>query len=279
MYAIKAFENGFEYIEVQNSAASAKIALQGAHIFEYEQKGEDPLLWLSKESLFEKGTAIRGGIPLCWPRFGNRDKALPQHGFARTALFELVNVLEENEELTKIHLQLKSSAQTKTIWNYEFVLDIVFTITDTLAISMITHNRDTKSFLITQAFHTYFLVSDIEDVTIFGLEGITFSDTLINEQHTEYTPLQIKSEIDRVYEGEIGTIVLRDAKKEVEIESQNSASVIVWNPWIEKSSKMSAMDTEGYKEFVCIESANAFDDLRSVAPNESCEIKVLYKEG
>jgi len=94
MYVVKQFDNGFKYLEVQNEAASAKIALQGAHIFHYQVKGEKPLLWLSEKSAFEEGIAIRGGIPLCWPRFGNLEKTLPQHGFARTSMFELIEVKE-----------------------------------------------------------------------------------------------------------------------------------------------------------------------------------------
>lgn len=64
-----------EIIEIQNSYATAKIALQGAHIFHYQRIDEEPILWLSKKSKFESGVAIRGGIPICWPWFGiNEDK-------------------------------------------------------------------------------------------------------------------------------------------------------------------------------------------------------------
>lgn len=62
---LKKQKNGFEYIEVKNSVASAKIALQGAHIFEYKRSNKEDILWLSPISTFEKGVAIRGGIPIC----------------------------------------------------------------------------------------------------------------------------------------------------------------------------------------------------------------------
>ena len=66
----KKLRNGFEYIEVENSSAKAKIALQGAHIFEYVKKDEESFLWLSEISDFEHGKSIRGGIPICWPWLG-----------------------------------------------------------------------------------------------------------------------------------------------------------------------------------------------------------------
>jgi len=92
-------KNGFTYIEVKNSASSAKIALQGAHIFEY--KNSENLLWLSETSPFEIGKAVRGGIPLCWPSFGTNNPNLAQHGFARTTAFNLLDVDESQNLATQ----------------------------------------------------------------------------------------------------------------------------------------------------------------------------------
>ena len=276
MYALRSFTNGFEYIEVQNSAAHAKIALQGAHIFEYTTE-KDALLWLSQTSKFEAGSAIRGGIPICWPRFGNLDKSLPQHGFARTSLFELIEVKEISEDLTQVHLQLKSSAASKKIWNYDFSLDIVFHISETLSISMTTTNESAKEFLLTQAFHTYFQVKNIENITIEGLEGVEFLDTLTDTKSVETQALKIAAETDRVYFGVKKDICLREEDRKIFIHAENSNSAIVWNPWVEKCTKMSAMQAEAYKEFVCIESANAFDDFKTVKPDECCTFSVEYR--
>ena len=275
MYTLRSFANGFEYIEVQNSVAHAKIALQGAHIFEYTTE-QGALLWLSQTSKFEAGSAIRGGIPICWPRFGNLDKSLPQHGFARLFLFELIKVEELNEDLTQVHLQLKSSAASKKIWNYDFTLDIVFHISETLSISMTTTNESAEEFLLTQAFHTYFQVQNIENITIEGLEGVEFLDTLTGTKKVETQALKIVAETDRVYLSVTKDIYLCEDDREVLIHAENSNSAIVWNPWIEKCSKMSAMQPEAYKEFVCIESANAFDDFKIVKPNESYTMIVEY---
>lgn len=275
MVALKSFANGFKYIEIENSAAHAKIALQGAHVFEYISN-EHALLWLSETSKFEEGTAIRGGIPICWPRFGNLDKSLPQHGFARIFLFELIVVKEINECLTQVHLQLKSSATSKKIWDYDFTLDIVFDISETLSISMTTTNDDVKEFLLTQAFHTYFKVENIESVSIEGLEGVEFLDTLRDTKSVETKALHIDAETDRVYLGVEKDIRLREGDSELLIHAENSHSAIVWNPWREKCSKMSAMPPEAYQKFVCIESANAFDDFRVLKPNECCALSVEY---
>ena len=275
MVEMKKLANGFEYVEVKNSVASAKIALQGAHIFSFKRSDEE-LLWLSSESAFESGTAIRGGIPLCWPRFGNLDKALPQHGFARTFLFELVGVTEESDTLTVVHMQLKSSQESRKIWNFDFVLDIFFHISDTLEIEMKTSNKDTKEFLLTQAFHTYFAVSDIGDVVISGLDGKKYLDSLTGQEELQKGDITIDREVDRIYKESAEVIELADKKRVVKIEAKNSNSVIVWNPWVAKCARMSGMQKEAYKKFVCIESANALDDFKVVQPNESVSLFIKY---
>ena len=234
-------------------------------------------MWLSETSKFEEGTAIRGGIPICWPRFGNLDKSLPQHGFARIFLFELIKVEEVNERLTQVHLQLKSSEISKKIWDYDFTLDIVFDISKILSISMTTTNEDVKEFLLTQAFHTYFQVKNIDNITIEGLEDVEFLDTLTDTKSVESKALKISAETDRVYLGVKRDICLREDDREVLIHAENSHSAIVWNPWIKKCTKMSAMQPEAYKEFICIESANAFDDFKILKPNERATLLVEYR--
>ena len=73
MQTLKELKNGFKYLEISNATLNAKIAFQGAHIFEFKRQIADDILWLSPTSHFEKGVAIRGGIPICWPRFGTLD--------------------------------------------------------------------------------------------------------------------------------------------------------------------------------------------------------------
>ena len=261
MHKLHALQNGFEYIEVSNAAASAKIALQGAHLFEYTKEGSANLLWMSKKSLFENGVAIRGGIPLCWPRFGSLDESMAQHGFARTFLFTLVGVKELNAMTSEIHLRLVDSQESRELWAHRFVLDVKISVGETLSLSLETKNLDERSFMITQALHTYFKVSDIQNITIKGLENCYYFDTLLDEKHKEKESIEIREEIDRVYVDTDDTITLIDQKRKIKLQTEGSTSTIVWNPWIEKGAKMSYMHKDAYREFVCIESANAFDDF------------------
>jgi len=261
MFRLKKYENGFEYLVISNTQADAKIALQGAHIYEYTKKGRSSLMWLSEKSLFENGIAIRGGIPLCWPRFGSLDKTIEQHGFARVSLFKLLKVTELDKATTEVVLELQDTKESAKLWNHQFILEVKIVVGETLKISMKTKNLDEKEFMITQALHTYLSVSNIENILIKGLEDKFYYDTLLDEREKESKSIKIDAEIDRVYVDTDDEVILEDKHRSIKLTTEGSASTIVWNPWIEKSAKMSYMSKNAYKEFVCIESANAFDDF------------------
>ncbi len=270
----------FECITVTNNSASAKIALQGAHIFEYVRKAEKPILWLSETSDFKEGKAIRGGVPICWPSFGMNNPDLPQHGFARTSLFKHVSTKEIDARTTEVILKLTYSNETLKLWAYKFELEMKITISDSLTMELTTTNLDEKSFKITQALHTYFNVSHISDARVKGLEKKAYFDALTSNRVIQNGDIIFEEEVDRVYQDVDAEIILADKNRTIGIKSEGvsslvegSASVIVWNPWIEKCSRMSAMKSDAYKEFVCIESAYAMEDFRLIEPNSSFTLK------
>lgn len=56
-----------DLIVVDHPQVKASFALQGAHLLSWKPAGEEEVLWLSNNTPFKNGVAIRGGIPLCWP--------------------------------------------------------------------------------------------------------------------------------------------------------------------------------------------------------------------
>ena len=263
----KKFSNGFEYIEIENSSAKVKIALQGAHIFEYAKKDGESFLWLSEISDFEQGKSIRGGIPICWPWFGvNQDKNLPQHGFARTSMWEFVCSDEIDEKTSSVTLKLTCNDETLKIWAYKFELELHVVISDNLTLELKTTNIDDKEFSITQALHTYFAVSHISHVNIKGLDKKPYLDALTWKNEIQKGDITFDKEVDRVYQEVDNEVLLLDKNRTISIKNGGSSSVVVWNPWIEKTKRMSAMNDDDYKSMVCIESANAFDDARILQP-------------
>jgi glucose-6-phosphate 1-epimerase len=272
----KVLENGFAYILVKNRFAEAKIALQGAHIFHYKRVNEEPLLWLSEITDFEYGKAIRGGIPICSPWFGfNENKNLPQHGFARISLWEFVSGNESDDKSSSLIFRLRYSDETLKLWRYKFELELHIIISDKLTIELKTTNIDCESFKLTQALHTYFQLSHISNVSVKGLYQKPYFDALSGEKFIQNGDIYFDQEVDRVYQEVKERVILKDIQREIEIKNSGSSSVVVWNPWIEKTKRMSAMREDAYEYMLCVESANAFEDARVLRPKESHILKVI----
>jgi len=274
MTKIKELENGFKYLYVENKSASAKIAIQGAHIFHFQKKSEKYLLWVSEKSNFENGKAIRGGIPICWPWFGEHtvDKSLPKHGFARISQWELSSVKELDENHTEVIMTLSSSSS----WAYKFLLTARFVISESLSLSVRTENLDDRNFTISQALHTYFSVNNIDEVKIDGLEKIEYIDFLNAHRVLQTGSILIDKEVDRIYQNVSYPLNLTDEKHSVKIDSIGSNSSVVWNPWKEKCVNMSDMQKDSYKNFVCLETTNTREDERVIKPKQSHTIYAKY---
>ncbi len=274
----KQLQNGFNYIEINNVHASAKIALQGAHIWSYTPKDKHDILWVSKASYFELGKAIRGGIPVCFPWFGKHatHASFPQHGFARTSLWKVVKEEEHEEGSTSIHLELRETVESLKLWPYNFTLILEVHIAEELSITMHIKNMDEKAFEVGTALHTYFSISNVEDVSIEGLQNKRYFDALTQTKQIQKDPLKIDKEIDRVY-AVSNTVSMSDKYHTIHIRSQGSNSLVLWNPWKEKSASMGDMTEDGYKTMVCLETSNAREDVRVVKPQETHVMGVVYR--
>jgi len=274
----KILKNGFPYIEISNQYAHARIALQGAHIFAYKATDKPALLWLSPKSMMQEGKAIRGGIPICFPWFGKHkvDITLPQHGFARTSLWKVVEEEEKADGTTHIRLQLTQTADTRKLWAYDFELNLDVVVGETLALTLHITNTDTKPFDVSMALHTYLNISDIENVEVVGLDGTVYYDALTQNIQRQEGNLDIHAEIDRVYQHKQASIALLDSDSEISITSKGSESLVVWNPWKEKSIAMADMADDGYRTMLCLETANARDDSRVIEAGQTHSMGVVY---
>jgi D-hexose-6-phosphate mutarotase len=130
------------FAQIRNDHATAEIALQGAHVLSYQPHGQQPILWVSQQSNYSSGKAIRGGIPVCWPWFGPHpsNPALPAHGFARTSEWQVVGAEARTDGATELRLELSDNERTRAIWPHVFRLTMVVTVGRELHVDLISHN-------------------------------------------------------------------------------------------------------------------------------------------
>lgn len=272
---------GLPRLRIRNRISQAEISLYGGQVLDYRHLADDRArLFLSEKALFEEARAIKGGIPICWPWFGadpeNRGRGA--HGFARIRSWTLQDVREADEEHTEVELVLQDDALSHRIWPFRFRLSVRITIGPSLGISLTTENRDDRPMCISQALHTYFAIDDIDTTRVEGLEGLEYLDKVLDfaRQH-QSGPVTFRQEVDRIYQGVTADITIAGPRHRIQIAATGSRTAVVWNPWEAVAREMADLDDGDYRHFVCVETANAGDEIIAVKPGMQATLGASYR--
>ena len=269
-------ENELVFVTVSNKYADCDICLYGAHVTSFKPRNSMEILWMSPESNFEVGKAIRGGIPVCFPWFGphKTDPEMPQHGFARLMYWEVIKTETLHSGETLVRLQLCSSEETKVWWPHDFCAQMTVTVGLILTVSLKITNTSSVPFDYTCALHSYFGLSSIENLAIEGLQGTSYHNQLEPGDAVQEDPiLKIHEAVTRHYYDTEGPYIIEDSiyRSRIQVAKAGSKVTTVWNPWAEASATMEDLPDDGYETFVCLETVNAFDNSIHLAPQESHE--------
>ncbi len=276
-------KGGFPFIEISNAKASALISVYAGQVLSFRLAGTaDDLMFLSEKAYYQTGKAIKGGAPICWPWFGADPQGLgrPAHGFVRNRLWNVVATGTTADGDTRVTLGLIDTPETRAIWPQSFTLALEITVGNSLNLELVTRNTGTQMFPVTQAFHTYFKVGDISQTSVLGLEGIDYIDKTDNSSQKQQTgAVMINAEVDRIYLGVQGELVIADAalKRRIWIASRGSKTAVVWNPWAKISAEMGDLQDDDYRRLLCVETTNAATDVVEVAPNSEFRLVANYR--
>ena len=262
----------FPILEISHPALTARVALQGAHLLDWTPTGQAPVLYLSPQATFVREKAIRGGVPVCWPWFGPhpQDALLPAHGFARTQMWTLAHHRAQADE---VHLQfiLTDSEATRRLWPHAFQLELTMTLGARLHLQLRMKNLSDANVILSTALHTYFQTADILQTRITGLDGVPYHEVITDPPNqTQAGDVTFHSEVDRLYASG-APVQIHDpvSRRRIAISSTGSASCVVWNPWHEKSLRLTDLPDTDYQRFLCVETTNAGADTRQLAPGET----------
>ena len=288
-------------IGIKNQAATAEVFIQGAQITRYQRIDESPTLFLSKACDYKKGSALRGGIPICWPWFGdlakNPDavkqqlmsddqaaaKEFPAHGFVRQREWTVESIRTPADDLTIV--ELSYHVKDEPLWPFDTVLTYRISIGATLSVSLHIANNSSQSFVFSAALHSYLAVNHIDNVRISGFDQCEYYDALdVNDKNewllkTQQGDITFSEEVDRVYQSSNATVTINDKKRVTTINSSGSGSAVVWNPWVDKSQELSQFKGDDYQRMVCIETANAVNDVIHLEPGESHKLEFTISAG
>lgn len=279
---------------IESAQSKAKVSLFGAHCLSFiSNKDGLERLWLSNKATFDGKTAIRGGIPICWPWFGahSTQTGVPNHGFVRSQKWQVTDCQESSfapsGKANAVTICLRP--EQLGLYNYSPLLHVSlkFMLDDKLSLELHTENLSEQSIQVSQALHSYFYVPDIEQCVVQGINDVYYDKVTDTHDMKCPEPYTIAAEVDRIHAtahqnySNTQTVNLmfqgsqHKARQQQSIIQSGHDSVVIWNPWQALSRSMTDMADDGYRSMLCVEAANT--QGLTLLPGQSHVLKqVIY---
>ena len=261
-------------VAVSLPSVTALVYLHGAHVAEWCPAGQLPVIWMSDFSRFSTADALRGGIPLCFPWFGQNaaDPTLPNHGWARLAEWTLIGAVirvddaELTFELTEQSVGVPAGAAPMR-------LHYVVTVGSELTVALEVLNTGDADLRFEEAFHTYLAVGDVLTTSIDGYTNLSYIDRTVTPEATAVSAEPVRfdgDQIDRIYPMPRGAVVNDRANSRViTVAAAASAHSVIWNPGSAKAADMGDFGDTEWTSMVCVEALNIRDSAVSLGPGAS----------
>ncbi|EFJ47159.1 hypothetical protein VOLCADRAFT_92319 [Volvox carteri f. nagariensis] len=124
----------------------------------------------------------------------------------------------------------------------------------------VTHFECFKYMRFTAALHTYFAVSDISNVKVEGLQGLTYydgTDKWWSKKREEAAEVVFAGEVDRAYIKAPDVIKIHDSGapgggRTYEVHKQGFPDAVLWNPGAERAASISDLGDPEWRRMVCL---------------------------
>ena len=270
---------GLLKVSVTSPDAAGEMYLQGAHVTSWRPAGAAEVLFVSAQSRWENGVAIRGGVPICFPWFGGRagDPKAPSHGLVRAKAWQLDGIRQAGGAVTA-SMSTASDEGTKEWLPSDFRLEHRVTFGRELHMELVLKNTGTAALRFEEALHTYFRVGDIEKARVRGLDGMQYTDkTDSRRMKVQQGDVVITSETDREYLDTPHAVELDDPalRQRIRITNENSRTTVVWNPWEHKAKALADLRDDEWTQMICVETCNVSEFAVDLAPGQEHTMKSL----
>ena len=219
-------------IDLKTKYASCSVETDGARVMSFKGPDGEEAIWNANPVQMTDAKWAHGGIPVCWPWFGEEGHA-DIHGTAWRRPFAVVSRTEGKD---RCELVLRRDEG-------DIKLEYTLVLRDTLKLELKTTNRGKSDFSFSAAFHPYFRVGERDRTEVAGVKK---------------TPIPITHALDDIYPAKPGRSVycLHDHSidRTFVLFFENPTIVNIWNPGAEKNCPGTIPGDE-WRRFVCVEPA------------------------
>lgn len=240
--------------------AQAVVTLFGAQLVSWQDANGRERLFCSARSARDGSRAIRGGVPVIFPQFGERGSGM-RHGFARVCRWRVDDSGDtDGAAFARFALtQADLPASIAQAWPHAFALQLRVAVrANELHLALEVRNTGEAAFSFAGALHTYFFVDELEGASVTGLDGARHADdgsgadgALARHEGV----LALGGKLDRIYHGVRGALMLACGPGRLRLEQSGFPDAVVWNPGAADAAALVDLDDEEYRRFVCIEPA------------------------
>lgn len=181
-----------ELINISNNVLNVTISTFGAELKSIKKEGKEflwggnPKVWSGQAPLL---FPICGGLKDDKYIYDGKEYTLPKHGFARHSEFIL-----ENKEAAKATFLLKSNAETKKCYPFDFETRVTYEL-DGEKINVeyaVTNTGDNKMYFSIGAHEGYDCPDGIENYTLIFDKEESFDSTVLNGNMLEHKTIKLK---------------------------------------------------------------------------------------
>ena len=251
---------------VEAAAADGAVLVGCAHggqVLGWTPAGTDrDRLWVSSKASCGHGAALRGGVPVIFPRFSSTElpggAGVPRHGLARDRSWELT-AGRTATGAAQLTARLRDDAATAVLWPYRFTLTLTTVADGTrLAMTATVRNDGDQPLTFMLALHTYLAVGDAATATVHGLAGRTAvgnDDGVTRTLPADLLPavgpidLAVPGALAQVHPVRLVDPVLGD----LELTAEGLDDLVAWNPGPDHG--LADVPPGGASSFVCLEAA------------------------
>lgn len=268
---------GLAKVMFTSPEASGEMYLQGAHVTAWKPAGVEEMLFVSAQSRWENGVAIRGGVPICFPWFGGKadNPKAPSHGVVRAKAWRLDGITQAGGAVTA-SMSTTSDESTKKWWPSDFRLEHRVTFGRELHMELALKNTGASALRFEEALHTYFRVGDIKKARVRGLDGMRYTDKTDSRRvKVQKGDVVITSETDREYLDTPHAVELDDpaSRHRIIITNENSRTTVVWNPWEQKAKALADLRDDEWTQMICVETCNVSEFAVDLGPGQEHTMK------
>ncbi len=270
---------GLPKVRITTGLATAEIYLYGAQVTAWQPSGAAEVLFVSQQTRWEEGRAIRGGIPICFPWFrGKADNPkAPSHGVVRTKKWTL-NSVSEKAGTVEVVLSTTSDEVSRRWWPHEFHIAHHITVGAELKLELIVTNtgsEEAEPMRFEEALHTYFAVGDATKVRVTGLDGVAYLDNMdSNREKLQRGDVTYSQPTDSAYLNTSSAVELIDPvlRRKIRTAKANSLTTVVWNPWQEGAAALADLGDAEWQSMACVEASNIMEYAVMLAPGKQHSI-------